>query len=133
MRPLPASDAFSAPFFEGLPRGELMIQQCPACGLKQLGQDRCLNCRAEPLAWTRARPEGRVHSFTVMHAVFHPAFAGEVPYVVALVELTDGPRLLGDLRNVAPDQVRVGMDVRVTTTELAPGAFAPVFEAVGEE
>jgi uncharacterized OB-fold protein len=54
-----------------------------------------------------------VHSFVVFHRVYHPAFAGEVPYVVALVELDEGPRLLSNIIDVEPPRIRCGMHVVV--------------------
>ncbi len=132
-RPLPAPDALSAPFFEGLAKGRLLIQTCRTCGAHQLGSERCLRCRSEDLDWTTAEGRGRIHAATIMHTVFHPAFAGEVPYAVALVELDEGPRLLGGLRGVAADEALVGRRVRTVIAEIAPNAYAPVFEPVQED
>jgi uncharacterized OB-fold protein len=131
-RPLPEPDEVSAPFFDGLSRGVVMVQACHACGQQQLGQDRCFACRSEDLGQAEATGRGVVHSFAVMHAVFHPAFANEVPYVVALVELDEGPRILGRMRAIPHSGMKVGLRVEVSSIELADGVFAPVFEPAQE-
>jgi uncharacterized OB-fold protein len=63
---------------------------------------------------------GKVYSFVTFHRVYHPGFEGDVPYVVALIELEEGPRLLSNVIGVAPEDVRCEMPVEV------------VFEDVGE-
>ncbi len=127
-----AHDAPSAPFFAGLAEGRLMIQRCAACGIAQLGQDRCLSCRHERLEWAPSFGEGAVYAYTVIHTVFHPAFADEVPYVAAVVELDEGPRINARIRVSPPDHVQIGLRVRAEIVEYAPGAFAPVFSPVDQ-
>ncbi|MDB5451523.1 MAG: hypothetical protein JWO33_101 [Caulobacteraceae bacterium] len=124
-RPHAEADAVSGPFFEGLADGRLMIQRCRVCGTGQLGRDHCLKCRSEDLAWEAASGLGQVYSFVIMHTVFHPAFAGEVPYNVVMVELDEGPRVLANLEGLANAEIAVGRRVRA---RLAPGADRLVFE-----
>lgn len=70
---------------------------------------------------------GRVHSFIVFHRVYHPAFAGEAPYVVALVELDEGPRLISNIIDVEPHRIRCGMHVVVKFEDLSPEISVPKF------
>ena len=60
---------------------------------------------------------GKVFSFIVMHRVYHPAFADKVPYVVAVVQLDEGPRVLTNIVGIPPDQVRCEMPVGVVFEE----------------
>jgi uncharacterized OB-fold protein len=70
---------------------------------------------------------GKVFSFVTFHRVYHPAFAGEVPYAVALVELDEGPRLLSNIVGVKPDAVACEMPVRVVFDDVATGVSIPKF------
>jgi uncharacterized OB-fold protein len=75
--------------------------------------------------------EGTVVTFAVYHRSYHPAFRPLVPYVVAVVELAEGPRLVSNIVGVAPERVRVGMPVRVEFQSVGEAAL-PVFRPVGE-
>ena len=123
-RPRAEPDALSGPFFAALAEGRLAVQRCADCGTRQLNQERCLTCCGEDLAWSPASGAGHVHSFVVMHTVFHPAFAGEVPYVVALVELEEGPRVFANIEGLAPGDMRTGLRV---LADLSAGASRLIF------
>ena len=71
---------------------------------------------------------GKVFSFVTYHRVYHPAFAKEVPYVVALVELDEGPRLLTNIVGVPPQQVACDMPVQVTFDDYDEGVAVPKFK-----
>lgn len=74
----------------------------------------CPNCGADDYAWVETRGTGTVFSFTVMHQVYHPGFTDRIPYIVAVIELNEGPRLLSNLVGIAPDTATCGMAVQVT-------------------
>jgi len=65
------------------------------------------------IAWEPVSGKGVVHAFTIVHAYRAPGFGDELPYVVALIELDEGVRLVSNLREIAPDGVEVGMPVEV--------------------
>jgi uncharacterized OB-fold protein len=113
-------------FFAAAERGELVLPRCLACGrYAGPGADPCPNCGGD-LDWVPASGIGTVFSYAVVHQVFDPSLAGDVPYVVALVELAEGPRLI--TRLVGFDTVRpsVGAPVRVAFARLG-GRRLPVF------
>ena len=70
---------------------------------------------------------GKVFSFVTFHRVYHPAFEGEVPYVVALIELEEGPRLLSNVVGIPVDQVRCEMPVKVVFDDVASDVTVPKF------
>jgi uncharacterized OB-fold protein len=96
--PVPVADQDTQPFWDGCRRGELLIQHCGACG-KWLWQPRpiCSSCQTPEPTWTRVSGDGVVASWTVMRPPTLPAFAALVPFVVLLVTLDEGVRLLGYL------------------------------------
>ena len=96
--PVPLPDADTQPFWQGCERGELLIQRCANCK-KWLWQPRpiCSACQTPGPVWTRVSGDGFVASWTVLRPPSLPAFAEKLPYVVLLVELDEGVRLLGFL------------------------------------
>ena len=71
---------------------------------------------------------GKVFSFVTFHRVYHPAFQDQVPYVVALIALEEGPRLLSNIVGLAPDEVRCDMPVEVAFEDVAEGVALPKFK-----
>lgn len=118
-RPLPDGD--TRPYWEGVARGELRIQRCETCG-RHVFYPRalCPHCYAEQLVWVTASGDGVIYSYTVVHRAFGP-FAAQTPYVVALVELTEGVRMLTRIVGSEAEAIRIGAAVRVTFEEVAPG------------
>jgi uncharacterized OB-fold protein len=128
-RPAPTADHDSAPYWQGLHDGKLLVQRCQDCGEVQLyPRDRCLECRG-PVAWVEASGRGRVYSFTVIRQNYARPFRDWIPYVVALVDLEEGPRLMTDLVDCEPDDVQVGMAVEarfeVVSDDAGIALFAP--------
>jgi uncharacterized OB-fold protein len=114
MLPLVTPD--TAFFWDGTAIGELRIQRCPACGaLRHPPGPMCPACgEASHGGYTVAAATGEVCSYVEHH---HPRVPGKrLPMVVALVQLPEGVRILGEMPGVRPDQVRIGLPVRVTFT-----------------
>jgi hypothetical protein len=63
--------------------------------------------------WTRSSGRGRIYSFGVYHRVYHQGFRNDVPYVVVVVQLDEGPRLVSNLVNCAPEELKCDMPVEV--------------------
>lgn len=74
--------------------------------------------------------KGEIYSFNVMHQVYHPGFATEVPYAVVVVKLEEGVKLVSNLRGVRPDAIRIGMPVQVVFEDLNEEVTLPKFEPV---
>jgi len=112
-RAFPVPDAVSLPFWEGIAEGVLRVQRCGACG-RHVFYPRavCPFCAASELDWVDASGRGRIHSYTVVHRA-PPEYREEVPYVVALVELDEGVRMMTRLVDVEPAEVRVDLPVEV--------------------
>jgi uncharacterized OB-fold protein len=123
-RPLPdLTDPVSAPFWHEAAEGRLSFQRCAACGyLRWPPAALCPECWSRDAEWTPVSPEGAVWSFGVYERAFLAAFEDAVPYVVALVELDAGPRLIANVVDVAPPDVAVGMRVSAVFEPFADGA-----------
>jgi uncharacterized protein len=111
LRPVVSQD--TAFFWEGMAAGELRVQRCGACkALRHPPGPACPSCGALAPEYVVASGLGEVYSFVVHH---HPPVPGkELPFVVALVELEEGVRLLAELVDVPADDVQIGLPVRVS-------------------
>ena len=126
-RPSPVPDALSRPFFEGLQRHELLLMYNPETRTYALPYSEHAGGSPGKVEWVRASGRGRVFSFGIMHRVYHPAFAEEVPYNVAVVELEEGPRIPANLVDVANTDISVGMAVEVVFAPIGGGLTVPKF------
>jgi uncharacterized OB-fold protein len=115
-------------FWEGTAAQELRVQVCGACAHRQLpGGPCCRVCLSDQVTWVRASGRGTVFSFTVVHKALHPAFAALVPYVLADIQLEEGPILTSNVTDVAPHEVSIGMPVEVWFDEPDRDAFGTSF------
>jgi uncharacterized OB-fold protein len=113
---LPPDDlpAFHLPFWEALKRHELRLQKCEDCGaLRYIPAEICPRCASQACAWTPVSGRGRIYTYTVIHRGPTPAYQAEAPYVIAHVELDEGPRVISNLVGCDPAEVRIGMPVEV--------------------
>lgn len=110
-RPLPAPDNTSTEYWAAAARGDLVIQRCDACGEAQFyPRPMCIRCAGD-VSWEVASGEGTVHTFTVIRQNLADPFRGLGAYVVAMVELAEGPRMMTNVTHVDPADVRVGLPV----------------------
>jgi uncharacterized protein len=112
--PSPTTEAFWAATADE----QLLLQRCASCGHTQLyPRATCTNCSSTELGWDRASGRATLHTYTVARRATHPAFDGAEPYVVAIVELAEGPRITGNVVGCRVDDVRVGMPLELTWDE----------------
>jgi len=130
-KPLPKINADNRPFWEGCRRHELRFQQCAECGhVRWPPSDRCPDCLSGNTDWLIASGTGRVYTYAVYHVSYHPGFAGDLPYTVAVVVLDEGPRLLTNIVGCQPGEVRCDMPVEVTWTDVDEQVSLPQFRPV---
>ena len=111
-KPLPGLDAVNRPYWQAAREGRLLIQEC-SCGHRQwYPRAVCTACGGDP-AWLATSGLGVVHTFTVIRQQGVPAFKAELPYVVCMVELAEGPLVFGSMPGVDPDTVSIGTPVEV--------------------
>jgi hypothetical protein len=126
--PPPSADWETRAFFEGAARGELVLQRCRACGTVQhRPRALCVTCLSDGIVHFVASGRGTVHTFTVTHQNQVPGFRDACPYVLAYVELEEGPRLLSNVVGCDPAAVRIGMPVRVAFAGTEGEFPVPVF------
>ena len=116
-------------FWEGVRAHQLVIQRCASCGaLRHPPGPMCPQCRSVEWDTVAATGRGEVFSFVMPH---HPAFPWfEYPYIVALVELEEGVRVVANLVGVTPDDAAIGMAVQVEFEHHDNDVVLPVFRPV---
>ena len=137
-KPLPRPTGVSQEFWEGARRHELRLQRCTGCG-EHVFYPRvvCPSCLGDGLEWVTASGQGKVYSHTVVRRAMNPSFRPDVPYVYAIVELEEGPRMATNIVECSPDDVKVDMPVEVVFDDVTEKRtlvkFKPRPEASPEE
>jgi uncharacterized OB-fold protein len=127
-KPLPRIDEESRGFWEACARHELYFQRCRRCSTQRFyPRAVCPTCLSDAVQWVRASGRGTVWSFTVTHQNQAPGFREELPYVLAIVELAEGPRLVTNVVGCDPGAVRIGMPVEVVFEDVTPEITLPRF------
>ena len=124
-------DAMSREFWDRCARHELAFQRCERCGtFRNPPGPLCHVCRSTEARWSPVGGEGSVYSFTVVTHAVHPALLERIPFNVSLVEFPDAPgvRLITNVVDASPDELAIGMPVRVHWEDLSNGTTLPRFE-----
>ena len=87
----------------------------------------CPHCAGKDFSWTELSGHGNVYSFIVYHRLYHPAFKDKLPYVVAVIALEEGPRIISNVVGIPVDEVRCELPVTVTYEEVRDGYVIPKF------
>jgi len=131
-KPIPRITPELAPFFEAAKQERLVVQKCDSCGaLRFPPNPQCSRCLSTASSWTRVSGRGEVYSFNVMHQVYHPGFAAEIPYAVVIVKLEEGAKLLSNLVGIKPSEIKCGMAVEVVFERISDEVTLPKFRPVG--
>ena len=126
---IPIPDADSKPFWEGCREHKLRFQKCPSCGeVRWPPSILCPQCHERDTEWIEASGKGVLYTFTVYHQVFHPAFKGKTPYVVAIVELEEGPMIFSNIVGASPDSLACDMPLEVVWDDVTEDCSLPKFQ-----
>ncbi len=98
LAPIPVPDQDTQPFWDAAKEHRLLVPRCRECGF-WIWQPKpvCPRCGTDGPEWTEVTGDGRVGSWTVLRPPVLPAFAELIPFVILLVELDEGVRLVGQL------------------------------------
>ncbi|MBN9440464.1 Zn-ribbon domain-containing OB-fold protein [Bosea sp. (in: a-proteobacteria)] len=127
-KPRPVIDPGSEPFWSAAKQHRLSIPRCKACNQHHFyPRELCPHCHSDELEWTDASGRGEIYSYTIARKPAGPAFAADVPYVVAMIALDEGPRMLTNIITADVDSVRIGDRVRVKFDDVAADLTLPKF------
>jgi hypothetical protein len=130
--PKPAASWETRAYWEGCGRHELVLQRCRSCSTVQhRPRAVCATCLSSDVESFVASGRGSVYTYTVTHQNGVPPFRDALPYVLAYVDLEEGPRLMTNVIGCEPGDVEIGMPVAVDFQDAdssefgdAGGAFA---------
>ncbi|MBI1817387.1 MAG: Zn-ribbon domain-containing OB-fold protein [Deltaproteobacteria bacterium] len=130
-KPIPVITPEMRPFYDAAKRHELVVQHCSGCGAHRFpARGICSHCLSPESSWVKVSGEGEVFSFNVMHQIYHPGFATEVPYAVVVVKLAEGAKITSNLVGVKPHDITIGMPVRVMFEDIIEHVTLPKFRSV---
>jgi uncharacterized OB-fold protein len=131
---LPRPTPETKPFWDGAKQHKLMLPWCKACGLAHFfPRNCCPHCFAFDLEWRQASGRGKLHTYVINHK---PArgFEDKVPYVIAVVELEEGPRMMSNLvmdDTPTPEKLPIDMDLEVCFDDVTAEVTLPKFRIAG--
>lgn len=129
-RTLPGITPLTKPFWDAAKQHTLVLQRCRNCQEYQwYPKAWCSHCGSRSLEWTPVSGQGTVYSFTVIRQVIDnaPAFQADIPFVVALIELAEGPRMYSNVTGCKPEEVVIGMRVKVWFDDVTSDITLPKF------
>ncbi|MFJ9179140.1 Zn-ribbon domain-containing OB-fold protein [Streptomyces sp. NPDC102360] len=128
---VPEPDAFTQPYWDAAAGGRLLLRHCAACGRDHhYPREFCPFCWSdspEDVGWREASGRATLYTWSVVHRNDLPPFGGRTPYVAAVVDLAEGPRMMTEIVDCAEPGLRVGMDLTVDFREGGGGFAVPVF------
>jgi uncharacterized OB-fold protein len=131
----PPVTELTTPFWDATREGQLELPWCGACGRAHwYPRRRCPHCHSADIEWRPSTGSGVVYAVSVQHRPGWMGLAERGPYGVALVQLDDGPRMMGGLEGLDPEETAASVGRRVTLAweDLSDGRRLPMFR-VGTE
>jgi uncharacterized OB-fold protein len=125
---LPAPEPETRPFWDAAREQRLLVKRCADCGEAHFyPRPFCPQCWSENVNWEEASGQATLYTFSTVHVNDLPPFHGRVPYVAAIVELAEGPRMMTNVVDCDAEQLEVGMSLQVRYRDLDDEFSIPVF------
>jgi len=130
-KPLPVVDVWSRPFWEACKQNKLVIHRCNQSG------EYFYPCspispvtRTHDWSWVEVSGRGKIFSFVVMHQLYFKSFTDDIPYLIAQIQLEEGPMLITNLVGMTREEVKMDMPVQVVFTEATDEITMPQFTMI---
>jgi uncharacterized OB-fold protein len=128
-KPLPVVTDESRPFWEGCRQGKLLLQYCDQCQRHQFyPRLYCMQCGSNKVRWVEASGRGVIYSYTIIYQNKAPEFVNDTPYNVAVVQLEEGPRMMSNIVDIDPANLRVDLPVMVVFDAVSENISLPRFK-----
>lgn len=127
-KPQPVIDPGTRPFWDAARAHRLTIPRCKDCGEYHFyPRELCPHCHSDALEWCDVSGGGEIYTFTVARKPAGPVFAADVPYVIAMIRLDEGPRMLTNIVTGDVERVAIGDRVSVRFEDVTPELTLPKF------
>lgn len=128
---LPTPDDETQPFWDACREERLLIKRCRSCGEAHFyPRPFCPKCWSEDVEWEQASGRATLYTYSIVYRNDLPPFGERVPYVAAVVDLDEGPRMMTNVVNCEFDDLTIGMPLQVTFREETEEFTFPAFEPV---
>ncbi len=125
---LPRPRPETAAWWQSCREHKLNIQRCSGCGAFQFyPRIVCSSCMSGKVEWVQSAGRGKVVTFTICRLPVAEAYTADLPYVVALIRLEEGPTMMSNIGECEPESVAIGMPVEVTFQKWSDDITIPQF------
>ncbi|MFJ9035183.1 Zn-ribbon domain-containing OB-fold protein [Streptomyces sp. NPDC102406] len=131
---VPEPDAFTRPYWDAAAEGRLLLRHCAVCDrAHHYPREFCPFCwsEGESVRWRDASGRAVLYTWSVVHRNDLPPFGGRLPYVAAVVDLAEGPRMMTEIVECAAGDLWIGMELQVAFRQDDAGFAVPVFRPSG--
>jgi uncharacterized OB-fold protein len=129
---LPSPDDYTRTWWDATTERRLLVVRCGSCGRAHYyPRPFCPRCGSEDVSWEEASGRATLYTWSVVHQNDLPPFRDKLPYVAAVVDLEEGPRMMTNVVGADPAGLAMGMALVVEFEELADGFHIPVFRPAG--
>lgn len=128
-KPLPVIDEDTAPYWKYCKRHELRMQKCTECNhIRFPAGILCPACHCMNAEWVKLSGQGTIFSYVVFRKAYHPAYQDEIPYVVAIIQLDEGPRMESNIIDTDVNEIKIGMPVKLFFEDVTDEISLPKFK-----
>ena len=128
-KPIPVIQPWTQEFWKATKKGKFLIQQCQDCNSNIFFPKKvCPECWSNNLGWQEASGKAQVYTYTIVLDMVEAAFMGDLPYVIAMVDLEEDIRMTTRIVNCNPKDVKIGMDVELVFDEVSEECSLPMFQ-----
>jgi len=125
---LPTIEDDTRPFWDAARDGRFLVRRCNACGeVHHYPRSFCPSCWSDDVEWLEASGRATLYTWSTVHINDLAPFAERLPYVAAVVELEEGPKVMTNIVDSDGSDLTIGMPVQVRYREIADGITVPVF------
>jgi uncharacterized OB-fold protein len=130
-KPLPVITDDNREYWEYCRRHELRMQQCRDCGHIRFPPGfLCPKCHSAGADWVKLSGRGKIYSYVVYCMPYHPSYAGDIPYDVAIIRLEEGTSMESNVTGIAVEDLRIYMPVAVYFDDVTGTVSLPRFRPV---
>lgn len=127
-KPIPETTLLTAPYWDRIQEKKLCVQICQSCEEYIFYPKAwCPHCMGMELGWAELSGNGEVFAFSIVHQAPIESYRGEEPYILAIIQLEEGPQMMANIIECDPKQVEIGMKVKVVF-ENRDGFYVPQFK-----
>ena len=123
-------DPADLPFWNGCEEGKFLLHRCTVCQRAYWPASRCIEHGDEAMAWVETSGRGQLHTYTIMHRAYSASMKDKVPFVVAVVELEEGPFYHSNIIDCEHDKLAIGMQLSAKMEVHECGLTVPMFVPV---